>query len=64
MGKSGAEKPKNFMGRPSIWEKIDKNKLIDYIKKGYKNAEIIQLMKMKESTFYKVKNILKEENLI
>ena len=63
-GKKWSRKTKNFMGRPSIWEKVDKNKLVDYIKKGYKNTEIIQLLKLKESTFYKIKNELKKENLI
>ena len=63
-GKKWSRKTGNYSGRPSIFEKIDKKKLIEYIKKGYKNKEIIELMKLKESTFYKVKNILKEENLI
>lgn len=63
-GKKWSRKTGNYTGRPNIFEKIDKKKLIEYIKKGYKNKEIIELMKLKESTFYKIKNILKQENLI
>ena len=63
-GKKYSRKTGNFSGRPSIYEKIDKNKLVDYIKKGYKNKEIIELLKLKESTFYKLKSELKKENLI
>lgn len=63
-GKKWSRKTGNYTGRPNIFEKIDKKKLIEYIKKGYKNKEIIELMKLKESTFYKIKKELKEENLI
>ena len=63
-GKKWSRKTGNYSGRPNIFEKIDKKKLIEYIKKGYKNKEIIELLKLKESTFYKIKKELKEENLI
>lgn len=63
-GKKWSRKTGNYTGRPNIFEKIDKKKLIEYIKKGYKNKEIIEIMKLKESTFYKIKKELKEENLI
>lgn len=63
-GKKWSRKTGNFTGRPSILEKIDKKKLIEYIQKGYKSKEIIELLKLKESTFYKLKKELKEENLI
>lgn len=63
-GKKWSRKTGNYTGRPNIFEKIDKKKLIEYIKKGYKNKEIIELLKLKESTFYKIKKELKEENLI
>lgn len=63
-GKKWSRKTKNYSGRPSIWEKLKKEKVIDSFKRGFKNKEIIELFKIKESTFYKIKNELKKENLI
>lgn len=63
-GKKWSRKTGNYTGRPSIYKKLDKKKLIEYIQKGYKNKEIIELLKLKESTFYKLKSELKKENLI
>ena len=63
-GKKWSRKTKNFSGRPSIFEKINKDEVINYIQKGLKSSEITKLLNIKTSTFYKIKNILKEENLI
>lgn len=63
-GKKWSRKTKKFTGRPSIFEKINKDEVINYIQKGLKSSEITKLLNIKTSTFYKIKNILKEENLI
>lgn len=63
-GKKWSRKTKKFTGRPSIWEKLKKEKVIDSFKRGLKNKEIMELFKIKESTFFKIKNELKEDNLI
>lgn len=63
-GKKWSRKTKKYTGRPSIWEKLKKEKVIDSFKRGLKNKEIMELFKIKESTFFKIKNELKEENLI
>lgn len=63
-GKKWSRKTKNYSGRPSIWQKLKKEKVIDSFKRGFKNKEIMELFKIKESTFYKIKNELKKENLI
>ena len=63
-GKKWSRKTKKFTGRPSIWEKLKKEKVIDSFKRGLKNKEIMELFKIKESTFFKIKNELKADNLI
>ena len=63
-GKKWSRKTKKYTGRPSIWEKLKKEKVIDSFKRGLKNKEIMELFKLKESTFFKIKNELKEQNLI
>ena len=63
-GKKVSRKTGKFYGRPSIWETVNKDEVIDYINKGLKSSEITKLMNIKTSTFYKIKNILKQENLI
>lgn len=63
-GKKWSRKTKKYTGRPSIWEKLKKEKVIDSFKRGLKNKEIMELFKIKESTFFKIKNELKEDNLI
>ena len=63
-GKKWSRKTKKYTGRPSIWEKLKKEKVIDSFKRGLKNKEIMELVKIKESTFFKIKNELKEQNLI
>ena len=51
-GKKVSRKTGNYYGRPSIWERVDKKKIIDCFKRGLKN------------TFFKIKRELKEQNLI
>ena len=63
-GKKWSRKTKKYTGRPSIWEKLKKEKVIDSFKRGLKNKEIMELFKIKESTFFKIKSELKEQNLI
>lgn len=63
-GKKWSRKTKKYTGRPSIWEKLKKEKVIDSFKRGLKNKEIMELFKIKESTFFKIKNELKADNLI
>jgi len=63
-GKKWSRKTGNYAGRPSIFEKINKDEVVSYIQKGLKSSEITKLLNIKTSTFYKIKNILKEENLI
>ena len=63
-GKKWSRKTKKYTGRPSIWEKLKKEKVIDSFKRGLKNKEIMELFKIKESTFFKIKSELKADNLI
>ena len=63
-GKKWSRKTKKYTGRPSIWEKLKREKVIDSFKRGLKNKEIMELFKIKESTFFKIKNELKADNLI
>ena len=41
-GKKWSRKTKKYTGRPSIWEKLKKEKVIDSFKRGLKNKEIIE----------------------
>lgn len=63
-GKKVSRKTGNYYGRPSIWEKLDKKKIIDCFKRGLTNKEIMEAYKIKENTFFKIKRELKTENLI
>ena len=63
-GKKVSRKTGNYYGRPSIWEKLDKKKIIDCFKRGLTNKEIMEAYKIKENTFFKIKRELKEQNLI